>query len=106
MADDTKTETANVTTAVKTDDTKTASVSATTSEPVLYFGPNIISAGLLTNQVYKNGIPDAAKNLQSKYPLILHLFASIEKAIEMKQAANMAGTVQYIAIKQIRGDKN
>jgi hypothetical protein len=110
MADDTKTETTaaatGTTVAVKTNDTTTASVSTTTSEPVLYFGPNVISAGLLTNQVYKNGIPDAAKQLQDTYSLILQLFAPAEQAIEMKQAVNTKGTVQYIAANQIRGDKN
>ncbi|MEG2765724.1 MAG: hypothetical protein RR910_08230, partial [Acidaminococcaceae bacterium] len=70
-------------------------------ERFIYLGPNLLSAGLQTNQVFKGGKPAVLEGLKGQYPMIDQLFAPVAELHILQKLIATKGTAANLAYKEM-----
>lgn len=65
------------------------------AEPLVYCGPSFPAGSLPQYAVYKNGIPEQAKEIGKDCPALMHLFKPVSKLAETRVNLGKVGSRDF-----------
>lgn len=70
---------------------------------VVYIGPTLLRLGLSKGMVFIDGMPQIAKDLMNKHPLITTLFVKIQELNDALKKVDEKGSALWVAAQDLKG---